>query len=466
MEQSIKDLAVKYDFVWDRLSENERAAVMEMGEDYKRFIDAGKTERLCTREIVRRAREQGFADLNDVDSLRPGDKVYSVNRGKGVVLAVIGSDEVAQGVSIVGSHIDSPRLDIKQNPLYEEGGMALFKTHYYGGVRKYQWVARPLALCGVVVRRDGSVLDICIGDGPEDPVFYISDLLPHLAADQNKKTLADGVAGEDLNAVAGTLPAGEREDKNRFKLAVLKLLHDKYGMTEEDFVSAELELVPAGNARDVGFDRASIAAYGHDDRVCAYTSMRALFDITSCKKTAVALFVDKEEVGSNGSTGMHSRNFANVLGRMIELQRGACSGFDVDRALARSALLSSDVAAAFDPNYPSVADVRNTAYLGKGVTLVKYTGSRGKSGSNDASAEFLGEVRKCLNDAGVVWQTSELGKVDQGGGGTIAYILANCDMDVVDIGVPVLSMHAPFEVVSKADVYMTVRAYLAFYHSR
>lgn len=466
MEKQMEKLAVQYGYVWDALDAEQRAAVMEMGEDYKKFMDAGKTERLCAQEIVRRAKEQGFVDLKEAKSLKPGDRVYSLNRGKAVVLAVIGSEEVAQGVSIVGSHIDSPRLDLKQNPLYEDGGMALMKTHYYGGVRKYQWVARPLALCGVVIRGDGSALEINIGDEPGDPVFYISDLLPHLAAEQNKKTLAEAIAGEDLNALAGTLPAGEKEDSDRFKEGILRLLHEKYGLVEEDFVSAELELVPAGAARDVGFDRGAIAAYGHDDRVCAYTSMRALFDIKTCKKTAVALFVDKEEIGSVGNTGMCSRNFANTLGRMIELQRGACNGFDIDRTLAQSALLSSDVAAAHDPNYPSVDDPRNGACLGKGVTLVKYTGSRGKSGSNDANAEFVGAIRKCLNEAGVVWQTSELGKVDQGGGGTIAYILANCDMDVLDIGVPVLSMHAPFEVVSKADVYMTANAYRAFYLSR
>lgn len=456
-------LSVRYGLVWDSLNDEQRAAVMEVGEDYKRFMDASKTERLCAREIVRRAQQQGFSELQSKKSLKPGDKVYSVNRGKSVMLAVIGRQNVAQGLSIVGSHIDSPRLDLKQNPLYEDGSMALLKTHYYGGVRKYQWVARPLALCGAVVLRDGSIAEIEVGSAPGDPVFYISDLLPHLSADQNKKTLAEGITGEDLNAVAGTLPGAETD--RRFATGVLRLLNEKYGMTEEDFVSAELELVPAENARDVGFDRSCVAAYGHDDRVCAYTSMQALFDVQECEKTAVALFVDKEEVGSMGNTGMHSRYFANVVGQMIRLQEGACSGFDVDLALAKSALLSSDVAAALDPNYPTVADPRNAAVLGKGVTLVKYTGSRGKSGSNDASAEFIGRVRRCFGEAGVVWQTGELGKVDQGGGGTIAYILANCDMDVLDVGVPVLSMHAPFELVSKADVYMTIRAYRAFYKS-
>jgi len=460
------ELTVKYGLVWDALDEAQRAEVMAMGEDYKAFMDASKTERVCADEIVRRAKEAGFVDLNTVTELKAGDKVYSLARGKNVTLAVIGKEEVAKGVNIVGSHIDSPRLDLKQNPLYEDGGMALIKTHYYGGVRKYQWVALPLALYGVVVLADGSMINVSVGDDENDPVFYISDLLPHLAADQNKRTLAEGVAGEELNAIVGTLPMGEEKEEVRFKKNVLKMLNEKYGMVEEDFVSAELELVPAGKARDVGFDRGSIAAHGHDDRVCAYTSMQALFETTECEKTAVALFVDKEEVGSNGNTGMHSRYFANVIGTMIELQRGSCNGFDIDRAMAKSALLSSDVAAAFDPNYPSVADPRNTSYLGKGVTIVKYTGSRGKGGCNDANAEFVGKVRKIMNDAGVIWQTSELGKVDQGGGGTIAFILANADMDVVDIGVPVLSMHAPFEVISKADLYMTAKAYKAFYLSK
>ncbi len=463
MEEINVKLEKEYGLVWDALDEAGRAGVMKMGEDYKRFLDAGKTERLCTKEIVRRAKEDGFKALDEAKCLKPGDRVYSVNRGKNVMLAVIGRKDVAQGMDIVGSHIDSPRLDIKQNPLYEDGQMALMKTHYYGGIRKYQWVARPLTLAGVVVLRDGSEIEINIGDEHGDPVFYISDLLPHLAAEQNKKTLPEGIAGEDLNTMVGSLPEGDAKDEARFKRNVLRLINEKYGMTEEDFVSAELELVPAGAARDVGFDRGCIASYGHDDRVCAYACLKAIEKIKDCNKTCVALFVDKEEIGSVGSTGMQSKYFANTLGRMIKLQSGTCTGFDVDVALSRSKLLSSDVAAAHDPNYPGVDDPRNTAYLGRGVTIVKYTGSRGKSGCNDAHAEFVGEVRKCFNDAGIIWQTSELGKIDLGGGGTIAYILANADMDVIDVGVPVISMHAPFEVVSKADVYMTSLAYRAFY---
>lgn len=466
MGNTAEELAVKYRLVWDSLSADQRREVMETGEDYKHFLDAAKTERLCVSEIVRRAKEHGFVPLEEKSTLLAGDRVYSVNRGKGVVLAVIGKDPIKNGVNIVGSHIDSPRIDLKQNPLYEEGGMALLKTHYYGGIKKYQWVARLLAMHGVVIRRDGSSVEIHVGDKEEDPVFYITDLLPHLSADQYKKTLGEAIEGESLNPIAGCLPTGEEKDKERFKQSVLSLLHDTYQITEEDFVSAELELVPAGTARDVGFDRGAIAAYGHDDRVCAYTSMKAVFECVPANKTAIALFVDKEEVGSMGNTGMQSRNFAITLGKMIALQEGNCCGFEVDLALARSALLSSDVAVAFDPNYASVSESHNNAYLGRGVTIVKYTGARGKSGSSDANAEFVGKIRKILNDAGIIWQTSELGKVDQGGGGTIAYILANCDMDVLDIGVPVLAMHAPYEVVSKTDVYMTMKAYQAFYESK
>ena len=457
------DFAVKYSFAWDRLDAAERSAVMDMGEDYKRFLDASKTERLCAEEIVRRARERGFTELSGRPVLKPGDRIYSVNRGKNVILAVIGEEPIVSGMHIVGSQIDSPRLDVKQNPVYEDGGMALFKTHYYGGIRKYQWLARPLALHGVVFLGDGSKVEVHVGDSDGDPVFFISDLPPHLSAEQDKLVLGSAIAGESLNPIAGTLPSGEEEAAERFKRGILELLHEKYGIVEEDFVSAELEFVPAGRAHDVGLDRGAIAAYGHDGRVCAYAAMDAIFACGKVSKTAVALFVDKEEIGSVGNTGMQSRYFVNTVGEMIERQSGTCGALDAVRSLASSTMLSSDVCTAFDPNYPSVSEQRNNAFLGKGVALIKYTGVRGKSGANDAHAEFVGEIRRMLNSAGVVWQTSELGKVDAGGGGTIAYILANYDMDVLDIGVPVLAMHAPYEVVSKADVYMTRKAYSAFF---
>ena len=453
--------------VWDKYDKKDLKKVREFCEGYKQFISDNKTERECTASAVRMAEEAGYRPLADFSAgqLQPGSKVYAVNRGKNIALFLIGRRPLSEGMNILGAHIDSPRLDLKQHPLYEKDGIALFDTHYYGGIKKYQWVARPMALHGVVCRKDGTMIPVSIGEKDDDPVLGVSDLLVHLAAKQMDKKASEVIDGEDLNVLAGSIPAS-RKDENPVKAAVLKLLKTEYGFEEEDFLSAEFEIVPAGKARDFGLDRSMIMGYGHDDRVCAYASMKALFEMKGGKKTAVALFADKEEVGSQGSTGMHSRYFANLLGRMIELQEGVCGGCAVDRALAASAMLSADVAAGFDPTYPSVAEKNNTAFIGRGVTMVKYTGARGKSGSNDANAEFVGAVRKIFNDAGVVWQTSELGKVDAGGGGTIAYILANCDMDVLDMGVPVLSMHAPCEIVSKADVYMTARAYRAFYEAR
>lgn len=454
----------KREYVWDCLNAGEREAAMAMGEDYKAFLNAGKTERMCASEVLRRAQEKGFVDVASKKSLKTGDKIYYNNRGKAVVLAVIGKEPVEKGMNIVGTHMDSPRLDIKQNPLYEAGGMALLKTHYYGGVKKYQWVALPLALYGVIVKADGTKVNIAIGDEENDPVFYISDLLPHLAKDQMAKNMGEGVEGESLNIIVGAQPVDDKEASDRFKTALLALLHDRYSIEEEDFLSAELEAVPAGRARDVGFDRQLIAAHGHDDRVCGYAAMAGLFAAQQLEKTAVGLFVDKEEVGSIGATGMQSQFFCNLVGEMIALQNGgACPDLALRRALAASTLLSADVAAAFDPTYPSVAEPLNCANLGQGITLVKYTGSRGKGGANDACAELVGKVRKVLKENGVVYQTSELGKVDQGGGGTIAYIMANLDMDVLDAGVAMLSMHAPWELVSKADVYMTAKAYRVFY---
>ncbi len=453
--------------VWSKINENERKDVYAFCDDYKAFLDASKTERLSVNEIVRRAKEKGFKCACEFEKLVPGDKVYSVNKNKNVVLAVIGKKGLCEGMNIVGSHIDSPRLDIKQVPLYEEKGVSLLKTHYYGGIRKYQWVARPLALYGTVVKADGSIVEIAIGDKDEDPVFYITDLLPHLAAKQNDKKLGQAIEGEELNILIGGNPSDEAaEDKKAVKLNVLKLLNEKYGIVEEDFVSAELEAVPAGAARDVGLDRSFISAHGHDDRVCAFTSMKGIFETESCEKTAVALFADKEEIGSVGNTGMASRYFANLVAAMIEKQNdGVCTPVMLSKALASSSMLSADVAAGIDPTFPKVHDELNGAFMGQGTTIVKYTGSRGKGGCSDANAEFVGRIRKLLNDNNVIWQTSELGRVDEGGGGTIAYILAAENMEVLDLGVPVLSMHAPFELVSKTDVYMTYRAYKVFYNN-
>jgi aspartyl aminopeptidase len=459
-------------FIWEKLNNDERNDVFKLGDDYRAFIDASKTERLSIKEIVKRAEANGFVNLESKKDLKPGDKLYYVNKEKNAVLAVIGKESIEKGMNIVGSHVDSPRIDIKQNPLYEKHGISLLKTHYYGGIRKYQWVTIPLALYGTVVKANGDIVDVAIGDDENDPVFYITDLLPHLAKDQNDKKLSEAIEGEGLNVIIGSLPSAdesndeEKKDDKKFKLNVLKILNEKYGMIEEDFQTAELEIVPAGKARDVGIDRGMIMAYGHDDRVCAYTSLKAIIELENTDKTAIALFSDKEEVGSNGSTGMHSAFFNNMVAELIALQNnGDYCELSLKRALANSSMLSSDVAAGVDPTYPQVTELQNAPIMGQGVAMVKYTGSRGKSGANDANAEYIGKLRRMFNDNGVIWQPAELGKVDQGGGGTIAYILANYNMDVVDIGVPVLSMHAPYEIISKTDLYMTYKAYKIFYNN-
>ncbi len=464
-------LFYKKHFIWEKLNAQEKNDVFKLSDDYMAFMDASKTERLSVKEIVRRAKERGFICLDDVTEIKPGSKIYYVNKEKNVVLAVIGKEDIEKGMNIVGSHIDSPRIDIKQNPLYEKHGMSLLKTHYYGGIRKYQWVTIPLALYGTVVKADGEVLHIAIGDDENDPIFYITDLLPHLAKEQKDKKLSEAIEGEGLNVIIGSLPSlGESDEKEKesrkFKLNVLKILNEKYGMIEEDFQTAEFEIVPAGRARDVGIDRGMIMAYGHDDRVCAYTSLKAILELENTEKTAIALFADKEEIGSVGNTGMHSLFFSNMAAELIAMQNKSnyCE-LKLKRSLANSSMLSSDVAAGVDPTYPQVSELQNAPIMGQGVAMVKYTGSRGKSGANDANAEYIGRLRKLFNENNVIWQTSELGKVDQGGGGTIAYIMARYNMDVVDLGVPVLSMHAPFEIISKTDLYMTYKAYKAFYNN-
>lgn len=459
------DLFYKKHYIWDKINEETKEEVFKLADDYKKFIDSSKTERLSINEIIRQAKDAGFKNFKEQDKINQGDKLYYVNKGKSAVLVVVGKEDIEKGMNIVGSHVDSPRIDLKQNPLYEDHGLSLLKTHYYGGIRKYQWVAIPLALYGTLVKSNGQVIDIAIGDDESDPVFYITDLLPHLAKDQNDKKLSEAIEGEGLNVIIGSLPAEGKEDEKRFKLNVLKILNEKYGMIEEDFLTAELEIVPAGKARDVGIDRGMIMAYGHDDRVCAYTSLKAIMELDNPQKTSVALFSDKEEVGSNGNTGMHSMFFNNMIAELIALKNnGNYSELSLKRALENSSMLSSDVAAGVDPTYPNVTEIQNAAIMGKGVAMVKYTGSRGKSGANDANAEYIGKLRHLFNENEVIWQTSELGKVDQGGGGTIAYIMANYNMDVVDLGVPVLSMHAPYELVSKTDVYMTYKAYNVFYN--
>lgn len=458
-------LAKEYGLVWDKLTEKELSGLMAFSEDYKKFMDSSKTEREAVAEIVKHAEKAGFKNLNDYISadkkLKSGDKVYAVNMDKTVAMFVIGNKPLENGMNIVGSHVDSPRLDLKPNPVYEETGLSLLKTHYYGGIKKYQWVTLPLALHGVIIKKGGEKVNVVIGEDENDPVLYITDLLVHLSADQMDKKLSKAIEGEDLNILFGSIPLNDGENEKSVKMNVLRLLNEKYGIDEEDFVTAELEVVPAGKSRDVGLDRSMIMAYGHDDRVCAYTSLRAIMEVEKPEKTSVVLFVDKEEVGSIGATGMHSRFFENTVAEVMELT-GSYSELKLRRALANSRMLSSDVTAAVDPTFQSVNEKYNAAYLGKGIAFAKYTGSRGKSGCNDANAEYVAALRDIFNENGITWQTGELGKVDQGGGGTIAYILARYDMEVIDCGVPMLSMHAPWEITSKADVYETYRAYKVF----
>lgn len=444
---------------WEKYKDNLNE-VMEYNEGYKDYISKNKTERACVKDSIRLAEEKGFKSLDSFETLKPGDKVYVNNRDKNIALFVIGNKPLTEGMRILGAHIDSPRMDLKQNPLYESEGFVLADTHYYGGVKKYQWVTIPLSLYGVVAKKDGTVVDVVIGEDDNDPVVGISDLLIHLAADQLDKKAAKVIEGENLDVTLGNMPlAGE--EKNAVKANILKLLKDKYDIEEEDFVSAEIEVVPSGKARDYGLDRSMIAGYGHDDRVCAYTSLTAILDMDICDYTCCTILVDKEEIGSVGATGAHSLFFENTVGEML-VKMGIDSFVQTRLTLSRSKMLSSDVSAGVDPLYVSVNDKKNAAYLGNGIVFNKYTGARGKSGSNDASAEYVARIRAVMDDAKIHYQTAELGKVDQGGGGTIAYILGNYNMDVIDAGIAVLNMHAPMEIVSKVDVYETYQAYKAF----
>lgn len=444
---------------WEKYKDNLNE-VMEYNEGYKDYISKNKTERACVKDSIRLAKEKGFKPLDSFETLNPGDKVYVNNRDKNIALFVIGNKPLTEGMRILGAHIDSPRMDLKQNPLYESEGFVLADTHYYGGVKKYQWVTIPLSLYGVVAKKDGTVVDVVIGEDDNDPVVGISDLLIHLAADQLDKKAAKVIEGENLDVTLGNMPlAGE--EKNAVKANILKLLKDKYDIEEEDFVSAEIEVVPSGKARDYGLDRSMIAGYGHDDRVCAYTSLTAILDMDVCDYTCCTILVDKEEIGSVGATGAHSLFFENTVGEML-VKMGIDSFVQTRLTLSRSKMLSSDVSAGVDPLYVSVNDKKNAAYLGNGIVFNKYTGARGKSGSNDASAEYVARIRAVMDDAKIHYQTAELGKVDQGGGGTIAYILGNYNMDVIDAGIAVLNMHAPMEIVSKVDVYETYQAYKAF----
>ena len=449
---------------WNTYSAEDLKKLEKLGADYIAFLNSGKTERECAELIVAMAKEHGYKDLAGViekgEKLAKGDKVYAVNMDKMVMLLNIGEDIVGDGMNIIGSHIDSPRLDIKQNPLYESGDLAFLDTHYYGGIKKYQYVTIPLALHGVVVKPDGTKIKISIGEKDDEPVFIISDLLVHLAGEQMKKPLAEAVTGENLDILVGCKPLKGKE-KEAVKEAVLKALKDEYGIEEEDFISAELEAVPAGKAREAGFDRSMIAGYGHDDRCCAYPSAVALLDVVDPKTTSCGLFVDKEEIGSVGATGMESHFFEDMMREILD-RMGIYSELNLARCLRNSRMLSSDVSSAYDPLYADRFEKKNTAKLGHGLAFNKYTGARGKSGANDANAEYLGLIRRVLDKHGVVYQTSELGKVDAGGGGTIAYILSLYGMQVVDCGVPILSMHSPWETLSKSDLYEAFKGYKAF----
>lgn len=447
---------------WETLADSVKNDVIRFSDEYIHFLNRSKTEREATGFITEILDKNGFVNIKDKMILVPGDKVYYVNREKSVYAAIMGNKPVEAGLNIIGSHIDSPRLDLKPNPLYEDNGFAYFKTHYYGGVKKYQWTTIPLSIHGVIVKANGEKVTINIGEDESDPIFTITDLLPHLAQEQMEKKLKDGIAGEDLNLLIGSIPIGDEKTTERIKLNVLKLLNDKYGITEKDFVSSELELVPAFKARSLGFDRSMVAGYGQDDKICAYTSLRALLDTVTPAKTAVCIFADKEEIGSMGNTGMESHVFDTFISELLNKTNTNRPNL-LDKVFCNSKMLSADVDAGLDPIYASVSEKNNAAFLGMGVGLNKYTGARGKSGASDANAEFVAQIRNIFESNNIAYQVSELGKVDTGGGGTIAYILANKGVDVIDCGVPVLSMHAPYEVTSKFDVYEAYRAYAAFW---
>lgn len=456
----------KVENAWEKYTEKQKKEVFAFSDEYKKFMSRCKTERECVKESIRIAEANGFRNLDTIiknnETLNPGDKVYAINMEKALALFVIGERPMEDGLKILGAHIDSPRLDLKQNPLYEDTSLAFFDTHYYGGIKKYQWVTLPLAIHGVVVKKNGARVSVVIGEDEDDPVVGISDLLVHLSQTQLEKKGNKVVEGEDLNVLIGSIPLnGKDKEKEKVKNNILKLLDEKYGIDEEDFKSAELEIVPAGKARDYGIDTSMIMAYGQDDRVCAYTSLMAMMDIKDVDRTCVCLLVDKEEIGSVGATGMQSRFFENTVAEVMD-RKGEYSELKLRRVLKNSKMLSSDVSAAYDPNYPSVMEKKNAAYFGYGIVFNKYTGARGKSGCNDANAEYIAELRDILDKDNISFQTAELGKVDQGGGGTIAYILASYNMEVIDCGVALHNMHAPYEVSSKADIFETYKAYKAF----
>lgn len=433
------------------------ALAEEFCKGYKEYLDKSKTERECVETTIEMLKKSGYVPFDETKTYNAGDKVYVNNRNKSLLAATIGKESTAKGVRINAAHIDSPRIDLKPNPLYESNDMALFKTHYYGGIRKYQWTALPLAMHGVIIKKNQEKVVVNIGEEAGDPIFCITDLLPHLAGEQNKRTLAEGIKGEELNIVVGSIPFEDKEVKNRVKLQILKMLNEKYGITERDFIKAEIEMVPAFKASDVGLDRSMVGAYGQDDRVCAYTALMAEIGEKAPTYTSILVLADKEETGSNGNTGLESMFLVHFIEYLAQMQ-----GVDYKMVLRNSKCLSADVNAAFDPTFPQVMEANNSCYINKGCVITKYTGSRGKGGTSDASAEFVGFVTDILEEAGVYWQTGELGAVDVGGGGTVAKCIANHNVDVVDIGVPILSMHSPFELASKLDIYNTYAAFKAF----
>ena len=469
-EKQKKKLFKKTSLAYDRLGKQERDAVFTFGDVYKDFLNSAKTEREAVDKIVALAVDRGFVDIDNLLSQKTTkeipQKVFRLFKDKTMAMAVLGQEKISSGTRIIASHIDSPRLDLKQNPIYEDLSMGLMKTHYYGGIRKYHWLAIPLALHGSIVKANGEKMDIIIGEAIDDPVFTVTDLLPHLAGKlQGDKKISDVFVGEKLNLIAGSLPLGGESVKERFKLGILQLLNDKYNIIEEDFISAEIEAVPAGSARDIGFDRSMIGAYGQDDRICAFTSLEALFDTPSPEKTAIALFFDKEEIGSEGSGGAKSSFLEDFISDLLFLNQEPTDNRTLRKTLINSECLSADVNAAMDPDFKEVHEKLNAPRLGFGICLTKFTGVGGKSGSNDASAEFVGRIRTLFNRNEIVWQTGELGKIDEGGGGTVAKFLAQLGMDVLDCGPAILSMHSPFEVAGKTDVYMTYKGYKAFYNS-
>ena len=460
---------MKTENAWEKYTKTQLEEVDALSRAYRAFLNHGKTERECVKQIVERAKEAGYKELSELikegKTCKPGDKVYAVNMEKAVILFQVGSEPLENGMNILGAHIDSPRLDVKQNPLYEDGDFAFLDTHYYGGIKKYQWVTIPLAIHGIVVKKNGEKVVINIGEKEDDPVFFISDLLVHLAAEQLEKKASKVIEGEALDIIIGNRPLQDVKDdekKEKVQAFTLKLLKEQYEIEEKDFLSAELEIVPAGEAREAGLDRSMVLGYGQDDRVCAFSSLEAILEVQDLKRTGCCILVDKEEIGSVGATGMQSRFFENAVAELLALTTGAYNDLILRRCLANSRMLSSDVSSAFDPTYAASFDKKNVAYLGHGMVFNKFTGARGKSGSNDANAEYLGFIRKVMDDAGVTFQTAELGKVDLGGGGTIAYILSLYGMNIIDCGVPVLNMHAPHEATSKADLYEAKCGYKAF----